>query len=329
VKIKRTIKVSSGACQITQGGYAAKSCHASPAARRRRAFTLVEIMVVMGLLTVIVIGLMAMFDQTQKAFRAGMAQTDQLEGGRMLNDLVLRDMQQITPTYETNAMNFYAQIPPNYMPLLQWLPATDTNIYARTNILEDVFFTTRYNQTWSGIGYFVRTSGSVNTPATLVGTLYRFETNVPVAQFTGDAFQPFLSFLALPAPTVTNSVNVSKVLDGVVEFRVRAYDPQGFWLTNGSPSIESNRFVTITNSIEMPNPAAPGEVQYYGFSNNIVPAFVELEVGVLEPAVLKKYNSIPSPIIRSNFLASHAGNVQVFRQRVAIRNVDPSAYNSQ
>ena len=55
--------------------------------RKTSGFTLVEIMVVMILLSVIVLGLMAMFNQTQRAFRAGMAQTDQMEGGRMFNDL--------------------------------------------------------------------------------------------------------------------------------------------------------------------------------------------------------------------------------------------------
>jgi len=75
-------------------------------------------------------------------------------------------------------------------------------------------------------------------------------------------------------------------------------------------------------------PAFPAdEVLFYGFSNNLVPAYVDLQIGVLEPAVLKRYRSIPDPITASNFLAHHAGNVQLFRQRVAIRNVDPSAYN--
>src|SRR3954464_8860994 len=118
--------------------------------QRVAAFTLVEIMVVMVLLSVIVLGLMAMFNQTQRAFRAGMAQTDQLEGGRMFTDLLVRDLQEITPTYQTNAVNFYAQIP-NYAPLQLVLPASS---YPRTNVLQNLFFMSRYNQTWSGIGYF-------------------------------------------------------------------------------------------------------------------------------------------------------------------------------
>jgi type II secretory pathway pseudopilin PulG len=288
--------------------------------RRATAFTLVEIMVVMVLLSVIVLGLTAMFNQTQRAFRAGLAQTDQLEGGRMFNDLLLRDLQQITPSGETNGVNFYAQIP-NYPLLQQILPASSI---PRTNVLENLFFLTRMNQTWSGIGYMVRTNsdfGLAETPD-WAGTLYRFEVDVAASEIQGNADMPYVTFL-----NSTNRFNFSKVLDGVVEFRVRCFDTNGTLLVgNNLPALAGNNltnsFVVISNSTSL----VPGEVQSYAFSNNIVPAYVEVELGVLEPAVLKRYNSIPDGITRSNFLANHAGNVQLFRQRVAIRNVDPSAY---
>ncbi len=216
----------------------------------RAAFTLIEIMVVMGLLSVIVIGLMAMFNQTQRAFRAGMAQTDQLEGGRMFTDLILRDLQQITPTYQTNGVNFFAEIP-NYSPLLLTLPGSSNLL--RTNILQDIFFMSRYNQNWNGVGYFVRTNPSYFGIMNQVGTLYRFETNVPVAQYIGDGYRPFLTYL-----NATNPSNISKVLDGVVEFHVQCFDNNGLLLTNGSQSIFSNNFVTITNSFNI----APGQVEF-------------------------------------------------------------------
>jgi hypothetical protein len=291
------------------------------------AFTLVEIMVVMILLSVIILGLMAMFNQTQRAFRAGMAQTDQMEGGRMFTDLLLRDIQQITPTHETNGMNFYAQIPA-YTPSAQKLPASSL---ARTNLIQNLFFTSRYNQTWSGIGYFVRTNPGFLGNVSLVGTLYRFETNIPISQMAGtNSLLPYLTYLnATNDLNGTNQLLISKILDGVVEFRVRCYDLNGLLMTNGLPSINtSNRFWMITNATDLNPPSIPSdEVLFYGFSNNIVPAYVEVQVGVLEPAVLKRYKSIPDPLSASNFLANHAGNVQLFRQRVAIRNVDPSAYN--
>lgn len=280
------------------------------------AFTLIEIMVAMALLTVIVIGLMAMFSQTQKAFRAGMAQTDQLEGGRMFSDLLRQDLQQITPTLQTNGVNFFAQIP-NYAPAQMILPATSNVL--RTNIFQDIFFMARNNQTWSGIGYYVRTNPSYFGNLSPVGTLYRFETNVHVVNFSGDAYEPFLAY-----QNFTNNSSISKVLDGVVEFHVRCYDNNGVWITNGS-LISTNEFVRITNSLTI----APGDVEFYGFSNNVAPAYVEVEVGVLEPAVLKRMKSIPSLITQSNFLANHAGNIQVFRQRIAIRNADPSVYPPQ
>ena len=280
------------------------------------AFTLVEIMVVMALLSFIVLGLMAMFNQTQRAFRAGMAQTDQLEGGRMLNDQTVRDFQQMVPTYQTNGVNFFAEIP-NYTPLLLPLPGSS---YPRTNILYDVYFTTRLNQYWNGIGYFVRTNPAYAGNVNPVGTLYRYEASVHDADFIGNAYQPFLNFV-----NATNPLNISKILDGVVEFRVQCYDNNGRMITNGSPSVATNNFIDITNSFSK----APGEVEFYGFSNNIVPAYVDLEVGVLEPAVLKRYRALPNSTTQSNYLASHAANIQVFRQRIAIRNVDTSAYSPE
>lgn len=292
-------------------------------ARRGAAFTLIEIMVVMVLLTVIIIGLMAMFSQTQRAFRAGMAQTDQLEAGRMFTDLLSRDIEQITPSYQTNGVNFYAQIR-DYPTLKQVLPGSTV---PRTNVLEDLFFLTRYNQTWSGIGYFVRTNDlmGVQGPVPLVGTLYRFETNMSVSQFHDLGRLPYDTFL-----NATNRFNISKVLDGVVEFSVNCYDTNGVlivgdeapFLVGDSDLMSKNPYVRVTNSMSI----VPGEVESYAFSNNIVPAYVEIQLGILEPAVLQRYNSIPSPVTRSNFLANHAGNVQLFRQRIAIRNVNPLAY---
>src|SRR5262249_38655914 len=163
--------------------------------------------------------------QTQRAFRAGMAQTDQMEGGRMFTEMLSRDLQQITPTYQTNGLNFFAEVPtqnPSYYPLEEVLPASTV---PRTNILHDLFFMSRYNQTWSGVGYFVRTNAGIGTYADNLGSLYRYETNIHVSQLDGlYALQPYFNFLqATNFPNGTNN-NVSKVLDGVVEFRVRVFD---------------------------------------------------------------------------------------------------------
>ena len=56
--------------------------------RRTGGFSLLELMIAVGLLTVIIIALYAMFDQTQKAFRQSLNQADLSEGGRSALDLM-------------------------------------------------------------------------------------------------------------------------------------------------------------------------------------------------------------------------------------------------
>ena len=60
--------------------------------------------------------------------------------------------------------------------------------------------------------------------------------------------------------------------------------------------------------------------------SNTLPASVEIQLGVLEDRTLQRAESIPDSNTRSNYLAQHAGQVHLFRQRILIRNVDPSAY---
>jgi type II secretory pathway pseudopilin PulG len=280
-----------------------------------RAFTLIEIMVVVTLMTVMILGLVAMFNQTQKAFKAGMTQVDVLEAGRMATDLIARELGEMTPSYHDFTVNFYAQIP-NYRPLLQTLPASGS---LRINLQESLYFLSRENQTWKGIGYFVRDGSSFYANPGLVGTLYRFETNNQVAQFAWNSPNLFPGFTVATNPPF---LHISKILDGVVHFRIRTYDTNGMWMTGGTNYYGPN--ITVNNSGAAV--AGPGEVGLYAFTNNAVPAYVEFELGILEPGTLARYRSIPDATIQSNFLASHAGNVHLFRQRIAIRNLDPSAY---
>ena len=61
-----------------------------------RAFSLIEIMVAVSLLSFIIVGLLAMFFQVQRVFRAGTAQADIMEGGRATMNLIVRDLQEMT-----------------------------------------------------------------------------------------------------------------------------------------------------------------------------------------------------------------------------------------
>jgi hypothetical protein len=308
----------------------------------RRAFSLVEILVVMGLLTVIILGLMAMFHQTQRAFRLGMTQTDVLESGRIVTDMMVRELEQMTPSglngANFNSGNFYSALinggsspyatPTVYRPFLQPLPGGNQQ---RTNLLDDVFFIIRQNQTWTGIGYFVRTNAAFTGGWEPVGTLYRFETNASVMDFSippvaASSFFYGYKTAVLPGPTAPPGIRVSKILDGVVHFRVRAYDINGNWINPNIPipfnPVSTNILFNYTLATSA-NP--PYEANYY-FYSNAVPAFVELELGILEQQTLERYRSIPVYTEQTNFLAHQAAHVHLFRQRIAIRNLDPSAY---
>ena len=84
------------------------------------AFTLVEILVTVALLSFIILGLFAMFNQVQRAFRSSMNQVDQLEAGRAVTEMLPRELEQIDPggLPLSHGVNFYVQIL-NSTPLTQ------------------------------------------------------------------------------------------------------------------------------------------------------------------------------------------------------------------
>jgi prepilin-type N-terminal cleavage/methylation domain-containing protein len=289
----------------------------------RSAFTLIEVMVVMVLLSLIVIALMTVFNSTQAAFRASVTQTDVLESGRAAMELITDDLRALSPSMDSSnrntqfsTVNFYAGT--NYYgnpPLIQALVASSDS---RTNVQQDIFILSRGNlngvPTWTGTGYAVRLSPS-NTYS-----LYRFSTNRPVAQslsasnlFNAD----FLNFRAYP-----NSGSYSHLLDGVVGFQVRAFDANG-------GLIFTNRTNIRTNTLSLP-PLWPNSIAFY---SNALPASVEIELATIEDRTLQRAESRPFDLpalppndSRTKYLQDQAGKVHVFRQRVAIPNVDPSVY---
>lgn len=290
------------------------------------AFTLIEVMVVMVLLSLIVLALMTVFNSTQTAFRASMTQADVLEGGRAVMDLITEDVKGMSPSFDYSnspanplgAVNFYASTNPGYVPLWQSLIGSSSN---RTNVLEKFFILSRNNQTWSGVGYVVDTS-STNP----INPLYRFSpTDLPTRP---TAFQLFTNFLANSIlPISENNTNMSHLIDGVMDLRVRAYDVNGVWMTNGYAFGQSNSLKNV-----LFQPSTLGEVGFYMYSNSL-PASVEIEMATLEDRALQRAESLPNnlpaapPIDRRTlYLQGQAGKVHVFRQRVSIPNVDPSAY---
>jgi hypothetical protein len=189
-------------------------------------------------------------------------------------------------------------------------------------LLQYFFILGRQNTKWTGTGYFVDSS----SPNPLY-PLYRFyaETNVdvnPVVLYSNFLYAVYYS----------QFTNLSHVADGVVHLVVRAYDKDGYWLTNGYPSVASSvpghtRPLNVWFS-----PPEWGEVGGQFYSNSL-PAAVEVQLGFLEDRTLLRAlalgnNGEPpmeNPAL-SNYLSGQAGHIQLFRQRVTIPNMDSSAY---
>jgi len=292
-------------------------------------FSLVEVLIVVSLLSLIVLALMAVFSSTQRAFRSAVTQTDVLEGSRAAVDLITSDLRGLTPSGGVSNAVAAAVTPPvncfilansyNYLPLVQTLPG---GTIARTNLLNYFFVLGRENTKWTGVGYIVD-----STSTGPLYPLYRFyaETNRTCSPAT-------LYNLFVTQINAAQFTNMSHVIDGVVHLTVRAYDPNGRW-------INDNRVAQpYTNALNTEFFYAPavgygyGEAQLFMFSNT-VPSAVELELGVLENRTLARAESLPNNVPaaapndrRTLFLKNQSGVVHVFRQRVNIPNVDPTAY---
>jgi hypothetical protein len=302
-------------------------------------------MIAMVLLTFIVIGLLAMFHQVQKAFRSSMTESDVLESGRSTLDSVRQEFEQMYPTAIASnnlvpaTTNFFAFVSPDFSTSLQQPMADPQNLPnppVRTNVVQTVFFVTKANQDWIGTGYQVRPDYA-NAG---VGTLYRFTTNVskPRAWQLSQMFLAALPGVGIPA------TNLSRIADGVVDFRVRAFDTNGVEITVTNTAPSRLAFPALVNGtrrlVPIPNSYGSWDAlngQYnYTFVSNAVPASIELEVAFLESHVLDRYRGIsaglippiPQPIQDAQrlFLSNHVANVHVFRQRIPVRNVDPTAY---
>jgi type II secretory pathway pseudopilin PulG len=294
----------------------------------RFAFSLVEVLVVVSLLSLIVLALMAVFNSTQRAFRASVTQTDVLEGGRAAVELIAQDLRQIAPSgsYSNNAVNFFSLDNDynNYLPALAYSPLVQTlpgSGAQRTNLLNYFFLLTRQNTTWTGIGYVV---DATNTSP--LYPLYRYYAQTNLSASPRGLFNNFIS-------TINNGqwTNLSHLVDGVVHLAVLPNNPNGYALTNTYQYV-AGQWVTNQNIlfyVPVPIPGSSGvqsEMGYY-FYSNAVPASIELQIGLLEDRPLQRASSLPfNSTSQLNYLKQQSGHVHLFRQQVTIPNLDPTAY---
>jgi len=254
--------------------------------------SLIEIMVAVLLLTVIMLGLFSAFYHTQRAFRLSASQTDVLEAGRSTVALLSRELQEVAASHQADGVNLLANTPAgaiNNLPLLGG--------EFQTNRLEDLFFLTHDNDIWTGVGYFIVEKGQG------VGSLYRFTlTN----DLSNRRFR--LSSLFSTYGTATYESNtVGRVAEGIVHLSLRAFNADGLEYVPGDAPVFNNMAVWDGG---------------FAFTNQMLPAFLELELGLVDPQVYRQYKLIndANPAAGANFLRDQAGKVYLFRQRIPIRN---------
>ncbi len=134
---------------------------------------------------------------------------------------------------------------------------------------------------------------------------------------------------------------VTRVADGVVHLRVRPFATNGFPIVSDGTAAGYTVFCTnallpntltsyqaITQAVNHVNITCPERYDWCLFLSNAMPAYVELELGILEAQTYQRYKAIASanPPSAALFLSNHVAQVHIFRQRVPIHNVDPSAY---
>jgi prepilin-type N-terminal cleavage/methylation domain-containing protein len=257
----------------------------SPSVRRpgERALTLLEMMVAMSLLLIIVLGLYAMFDQTQKAFRGSLTQTDVLESQRAAIDIMVRELEQSRPLPAAiGCTNFYTEVNPFASYPLQLPLNGGTNFSTEIN---SFFFLNTYQSNWTGIAYLIAPTSTNASDQTLfqngVGTLYRYSvtTNGPVRNATN----------LLDGFIYSSFSDYQRVADGAVHLRMRAYQSDGY-----------------TNT---------------AFTGTLLPVYVDLELAILEPRVVEQARAIPNAQAMQAFLRDikQASKVHLFRQHIPIQ----------
>lgn len=263
-----------------------------PSRRRQPGFSLLELLLAISIMGVIIVALYGMFYQVQRGLRANVTQVDVLEGSRATMDLLTRDMTDMAPCDRFLGTNLTGRV-------AYWPPVVQNLMGGarRTNFLYELAFLTRYNQEFSATSYRVLFAGNG------VGTLSRYATNA-------------LPWVMDPTNLVHQVLRqtperFTPVLKGVIHFRVVPYDALGLPMIYRPTNVYQPEVLLTLDQ---------GGETAFAFTSNALPAYLEVELGIIEPQTLAQYEGFPAGSTRAlEFLADHAGQVQLFRQRIPIR----------
>lgn len=288
--------------------------HTRPCYCPSRGFSLMELLLAVSISVVIIGALYTIFHHTQRALLSSVTQVDVLESGRQAMDIITRDLSQISASDIAGATNLLCFQSPAYKPVRQALVGGAV----RTNILQELYFLSRFNRDWTQIGYRVLFASNG------VGTLARlsYATNFYNRR-------PDSNMLAQVARIVINQepTNYLSLAEGVIHFRVQAYDNMGLLMSWDTTNRLTNKWtypqLLLGTNVFLWKDREPTETRF-AFVSNALPAYLELEVGILEPRARDQFQAFAAgSIMAERFISNRAGQVHLFRQRIPLRESSP------
>jgi hypothetical protein len=270
----------------------------------------VELMVAVSVMTLIVLVLYGLFDQTQRAMRGNVSQVDVLEGGRAAMEMIIRDFEELRASGVRSATNLFVQLTAP-----QTLQALSGEGQLRISSLQECFLLTKPGRHWEQFGYLVVPERTLNVRQPL-GTLYRVALSNHVSMFTSNSLSGL--YLANSANMLEYGTNTlfQRVTDGVVHFRVRVLDGRGI---EHSPTNTVSTNMNIFMQLDpFSNSSADPELRY-AFLEDALPAAVEVELGILDPQAVGRLRSMPNPTMAAEYLSKQSGRLHIFHQRIPIR----------
>ncbi len=223
-------------------------------------------------------------------------QVDVLESGRAINQLLSRELQELSAARFPSAINFAAV---SYPPLVLPLTSGGTG-ESREYRLQNLTFLTQENDQWTGTLYTIVDAGLG------VGTLYRYVT----PNFPGVSNNVLISTLQ-NAPLT----DFHRVADGIVHFKVLAYDANGLLFNSSLTNLPIG--LVMTNLLN-------GDYDYY-FRGDALPSYLDVELGVLDPRAVAQFRArTNNPVLARSYLINHVGSIHLFKQRIPIRNAPSS-----
>ncbi|HAB15082.1 MAG TPA: hypothetical protein DCE44_01405, partial [Verrucomicrobiales bacterium] len=187
----------------------------------------------MGILSLLVLALFAMFNQTQKALLANVNQSDVMESGRSVMDLLERDLVRARPANIGTNYVLNNEVPPStnlvILRTTSGLPngvAKDLFLdgWRRSTLIDDLYYLAEQRPgSWIGAGLFVAPEDA-SQPDGGLGTLYRYEDSQPeTLRGMGAGLRARELYRRFFEDSNYRSNNANRLIDGVIFFRVTAF----------------------------------------------------------------------------------------------------------